>query len=58
METQDLLIVAIENPLLDISVELENNEILTKYELSHGLACLASEKQMGIYDEIWRYESV
>jgi hypothetical protein len=54
METQDLLIVAIENPLLDISVELTSDEILTKYELQHGLACLASEKQMGLYDEIWR----
>ncbi|CDW73100.1 adenosine kinase [Stylonychia lemnae] len=58
METQDLLIVAIENPLLDISVELSNDEILTKYELQHGHACLANEKQMPIYEEIWRIEGV
>jgi adenosine kinase len=28
METQDLLIVAIENPLLDIQLEIESEELL------------------------------
>ena len=33
METQDLLIVAIENPLLDIQLEIETEELLEKYAL-------------------------
>jgi len=36
METQDLLIVAIENPLLDIQLEIESEELLLKYGLEHG----------------------
>lgn len=43
----------IENPLLDISVELNDNSILDKYELQKGMASLAEEKQMPIYDELW-----
>jgi hypothetical protein len=31
----------IENPLLDISVELKDNSILDKYKLQHGMASLA-----------------
>jgi hypothetical protein len=31
----------IENPLLDISVELADNSILDKYELQKGMASLA-----------------
>jgi adenosine kinase len=41
------------NPLLDISVELSDNTMLDKYELAHGQASLAGEKQMPIYDELW-----
>jgi len=44
------------NPLLDISVELKDNSILEKYELEQGLASLAGEKQMPIYDELWNME--
>lgn len=58
MEGLDLLIVAIENPLLDISVELETDDILKKYELQHGLACLADEKHLPLYEEIWRIDGV
>ncbi len=58
MEGQDLLIVAIENPLLDVSVELADASLLEKYELAHGQACLAEEKHIPLYDEIWRYENV
>lgn len=58
MEGQDLLIVGIENPLLDVSVQLESEELLTKYGLQHGQACLAEEKHLPLYDEIWRHESV
>lgn len=41
MDSSDLLLVAIENPLLDISLELPDDEILKKYNLTHGQACLA-----------------
>lgn len=58
MEGQDLLIVAIENPLLDVSVELPDNALLEKYGLQHGQACLAEEKHIPLYDEIWRFENV
>jgi adenosine kinase len=44
------------NPLLDISVELKDNTVLDKYELQHGMASLAGEKQMPIYDELWNME--
>ena len=44
VDTHDYLIVAIENPLLDISIDLENDDLLKKYELTHGLASLANEK--------------
>lgn len=53
MEAQPKQIFCIENPLLDISIELKDNEILKKYELAEGQASLAGEKQMPIYDEIW-----
>lgn len=39
--TEEYLIVAIENPLLDISKEFDDDAILTKYGLQHGSACLA-----------------
>ena len=42
-QVQDLLIFGIENPLLDISKEFDNDEILTKYSLTHGMASLATE---------------
>ena len=48
----------IENPLLDISVELNDNTLLDKYELQRGMACLATEKQMPIYDEIYSMPDV
>lgn len=53
-----MLIVAIENPLLDISVELANEELLQKYALTHGTACLAEEKHVPLYDEIWKMDGV
>lgn len=49
----DYLIVAIENPLLDISIDLQDESLLQKYELQHGLASLAGEKQQPLYEEIW-----
>lgn len=56
VDTQDYLIIAIENPLLDVQVYLENEDLLKKYELQHGMASLAGEKQQPLYDEIWKNE--
>ncbi len=53
METTDLLIVAIENPLLDIQLEIPSEELLHKYGLQHGQACLADEKHQPLFGEIW-----
>ena len=47
------LIVAIENPLLDVQLEIENDELLTKYGLEHGQACLANESHQALFAEIW-----
>ena len=41
-QVPELLLFGIENPLIDISKEYPNNEILIKYDLKHGQACLAS----------------
>jgi hypothetical protein len=54
MEGHDLLLVGIENPLLDISAELESDELWARYELQHGQACLAAEKHLPLYDELWK----
>jgi len=53
MESPNLLIVAIENPLLDIQLEIETNDLLDKYGLQHGQACLADEKHQPLFSEIW-----
>lgn len=58
MEGHDLLIVAIENPLLDVSVQLQTQDLHNKYGLQHGLACLAEEKHLPLYDEIWNMDGV
>ena len=42
--------------MLDISIELQNDEILTKYDIPSGHAILAEEKHLPLYDEIWKME--
>jgi len=37
---KQLLIIG--NPLLDISIDMNDNSLLDKYNLGHGLACLAT----------------
>jgi len=54
MERSDIFFIG--NPLLDISIEVKDDVLVKKYELTPGLACLANEKQMPIYDEIWDME--
>ena len=39
----EYLVFGIENPLLDISKEFTNDDILKKYNLQHGMASLATE---------------
>ena len=47
------MIVAIENPLLEIQLEIESEELLKKYGLEHGQACLADAKHQPLFGEIW-----
>lgn len=48
-------IFIIGNPLLDISLEetSDENSLLAKYDLKLGMASLATEKEMPLYDELW-----
>ena len=56
MDTQKKHIFMIENPLLDISIDMADNSLLEKYQLAHGQASLATEAQLPMYDEIWGME--
>lgn len=53
---KEYLVFGIENPLLDISKEFSNDDILTKYELKHGMASLANEEQKPLYDELFNMQ--
>lgn len=55
MEGKDKIFF-IGNPLLDISIELSDKSLLEKYKLEMGQACLATDEQLPIYDEIWNME--
>jgi adenosine kinase len=55
MDSTELLIVAIENPLLDISLELQDDAILKKYNLTHGQACLADDSHQPLFAELWSH---
>ena len=52
------LIFGIGNPLLDLSKTVQDEELLKKYKLGLGLACLAEESHMPIYKELWEMEGV
>jgi len=58
VDTIETLVFGIGNPLLDISITCKTDEIIKKYELPVGGACLAQEKHMPIYDELWKTEGV
>jgi len=49
----DILVVGIENPLLDIQLEIDSEDLLHKYGLQHGQACLADDKHQPLFHEIW-----
>lgn len=53
MESADYLIVAIENPLLDIQLDIETDDLLKKYNLQHGQACLADDSHQPLFGELW-----
>lgn len=53
MESTGLYIVAIENPLLDIQLEIPDDALLVKYGLTHGQACLAEASHQPLFSEIW-----
>lgn len=57
MESEQKLIFAIGNPLLDISAHC-THDTLDKYDLKFGLACLAEEKHKPLFDELWEKEDV
>ena len=56
MESQqhDLLVFGIENPLIDISLTVKDDVLLSKYGITMGQACLASEAQVPLYEEMWK----
>jgi adenosine kinase len=56
MESEKL-IFAIGNPLLDISAEC-SAELIEKYGLQSGLACLAEPKHKDLFDELWNLPHV
>ena len=56
MDAQKKHILMICNPLLDISVECNDNSLLEKYALQHGQAILAGPEHMPMYDELWGME--
>jgi len=53
MECTNNLIIGIENPLLDIQIDIDTLDLLHKYELTHGQACLAVDKHQPLFAEIW-----
>lgn len=55
MESTDYLVVAIENPLLDIQLEIASDELLKKYGLQHGQACLAEASHQPLFAELWAH---
>lgn len=47
---------AIENPIMDISVDDPDRQLLDKYKLELGMACLATPEQLPIYEEAFKAE--
>lgn len=48
----NLCFLAIENPLLDLTVDDNEGILHTKYGLAHGQASLVSPEQIGIHLEV------
>lgn len=58
MQQFDYLIAGVENPMLDIMVYLKDKELYEKYDLAMGSACLAEDKHMPLFEEIWEMEDI
>ena len=56
MENQKQQIFYIENPLLDISVDVTDDALLQKYGIQSAMASLATPEQLPLYDELWNME--
>lgn len=56
MENKKQQIFYIGNPLLDISVEVNDNAVLEKYGIQSAMASLATPEQLPLYDELWNME--
>ena len=48
-----LAVFFIGNPIMDITVDDNDSVLHSKYKLEKGMACLASDEQMPIYDEVY-----
>ena len=44
------------NPVFDISVNDPDRDVMGRYSLELGMACLASPEQIPIYQELWNRE--
>ena len=44
------------NPVFDITVSDPERDVMGRYSLELGMACLATPEQMPIYDELWARE--
>ena len=42
--------------MIDISVYLENDDLIRKYDLEYGRACAATDKHMPLLDELWKMQ--
>jgi len=51
-------IFVIENPLLDIQVNVPDKTLFDKYKLPPGGACLADESQQALYPELLKMDGV
>ena len=50
---KNLAFLAIENPLLDLTVDDNESVLHNKYGLAHGQASLVTPEQMGIHNEVF-----
>ena len=51
-------IFVIENPLLDIQVNVPDKSLFEKYKLEPGMACLANDQQQELYPELLKMDGV
>ena len=55
-EADQIDIIYFGNPIFDITIQDDERDVLNRYNLQTGLACLASPEQMPIYAEAWARE--